>query len=262
MIPIGICLATMGASYRQLRDAALRIETQGYDSLWLWDHYLSWNDPQQPVVEGLTALAAIAEATSRIKLGPLVANNTNRHPGRLAKIAATLQEIASGRLELGIGGGGYEAEQAAFGIDQGTLAARTGRVIEALQIIPQLWSGQPVTFAGEYYQLHDAVVSPAPTPQPPIIVGARGPALSRAAGCYAQGLNLQWRDAAKFPVLFEALDYGLQQAGRTRAGFDLSVHASYTDFTADADALLVRWQDLGFTRVILYAEAGAIAAIP
>jgi alkanesulfonate monooxygenase SsuD/methylene tetrahydromethanopterin reductase-like flavin-dependent oxidoreductase (luciferase family) len=252
MIALGVCLATMGTSYAETRAAALLLEEQCYDSVWLWDHYVSWNDPREPVLEGLTTLAALAEATSSLKLGTLVANNTNRHPGRLAKIAATLQELAGGRFELGVGGGGWEYEQAIFGIDQGTLADRTGRVAEALQIIPLLWRGEPVSFEGRYYQLTEAIVSPAPNPPPPVIVGARGPTLCRLAGRYADGLNLNWGDRARLPEQLAALDEGLAQRGSTRAGFDLSVHVSWQELMEGADALLERWEELGFTRVMAY----------
>jgi alkanesulfonate monooxygenase SsuD/methylene tetrahydromethanopterin reductase-like flavin-dependent oxidoreductase (luciferase family) len=255
MIAVGVCLGTMGASYAETRAAALLLEELRYDSVWLWDHYVSWNDPREPVLEGLTTLAGLAEATSSVKLGTLVANNTNRHPGRLAKIAATLQELAGGRFELGIGGGGWEYEQAIFGIDQGTLADRTGRVAEALQIIPQLWRGEPVSFAGRYYQLSEAIVSPAPVPPPPVIVGARGTALCRLAGRHADGLNLNWGDRARLPEQLAALDEGLAERGRTRTGFDLSVHVSWQELIEGADALLERWEELGFTRVMAYMRA-------
>jgi len=252
MIPLGICLGTMGARYGELLEAARLLDALGYDSLWLWDHYVSWRDPREPVVEGLTALAGLAQATERIRLGPLVANNTNRHPGRLAKIAVTLQEIAGGRLELGIGGGGWEYEQAIFGLDQGTRAERTARLAEALQIIPLLWSGEPVTFHGEHYRLDGAIVAPPPTPRPPIIVGAHGAQLCRLAGRYADGLNLHWRDRQRLPQQLAALDAGLAERGRDRRGFDLSVLAAWRDLAHDPAAALDAWAALGFTRAIAY----------
>src|SRR5215212_6865171 len=124
MIPIGVVLAPFGAGYTELREAAQQLDQLGFDSVWVWDHYMSWNDPRESVLECWTTLAGLAEATRRIRLGPLVANNTNRHPGRLAKVAATLHELSGGRLELGIGAGGRAVEQSLFGIDQGDRAAR------------------------------------------------------------------------------------------------------------------------------------------
>jgi len=251
-LPVGFCLGTFGVTYAELRRTARMLDALGFDSVWLWDHYVSWNDPREPVIEGLTALAGLAEATGRIRLGPLVANNTNRHPGRLAKIAATLQEMSGGRFELGLGGGGLRAEQESFGIDQGTLAERTERVAEALVVITLLWSGEPVTFHGRHYRLTGAIVAPPPHPRPPIIVGARGPQLCHIAGRLANGLNLQWRDRARLDEQLAALDAGLAEAGRDRAGFDLSVHAAWESLAPDPHTALANWAALGFTRAIIY----------
>lgn len=252
MIPLGFCLVTFGVSYAELRYAAQQIEALGFDSIWVWDHYVSWNDPYQPVLEAWTTLTALATATQRIRLGPLVANNTNRHPGRLAKVAATLQEIAGGRLEVGIGAGGLAFEQEQFGISQGNASQRVAALAEALQIIAALWSGAPVTFQGDYYQLTGAIVAPPPAPRPPLIVGAHTPRTVRVAGRYADGLNLQWRDRERFPQLFAALDAALAERGRGRSGFDLSLHPGWRDLAPDPLEALAHWEQLGFTRAIVY----------
>lgn len=253
MLPIGICLPASGTTYAEVRRAALTIEDHGYDSLWLWDLYVSWNDPREPVLECWTTLAALAEATSRIRLGPLVANVTNRHPGRLAKVAATLYEIAGGRLEVGLGAGGYAAEQEAFGIDQGDRATRTRRLEETLRVLPLLWSGAPVTFEGELVRLRGAIVSPGLHPPPRLIVGGRSEALARLAGRYTDGLNLQWRFRESFPALLAALDAALAERGRDRTGFDLSLHVDWADLAADPEGACATWAALGFTRVIALA---------
>jgi alkanesulfonate monooxygenase SsuD/methylene tetrahydromethanopterin reductase-like flavin-dependent oxidoreductase (luciferase family) len=253
MIPLGICFPSMGVHYTALRSAARAAETLGYDSIWMWDHYVSWNDPHESVLECWTTLAALAEATSTIRLGPLVANTTNHHPGRLAKIAATVHLISNGRLELGIGAGGLASEQTPFGIDQGDAATRAARLEEALQIIPALWRGEPVTFTGEQYQLTDAVVAPGLPNPPRIIVGGRSAALARRAGRLADGLNLQWRFRDTFAELFVALDEGLAARGRTRVGFDLSIHAHWADLGNDPVGALAAWETLGFTRALLMA---------
>lgn len=252
MIPLGFCLVTFGSSYAQVREAARLLDTLGFDSVWVWDHYVSWNNPRETVLDGLTTLAALAEATTRIRLGPMVANNTNRHPGRLAKIAATLQELSGGRFELGLGAGGLEYEQAQFGIEQGSAVERADRLEEALQIIPALWRGEPFTFQGNYYRLNEAMCAPGPNPPPRLIVGANGPRLCRMAGRYADGLNLQWRKRQLFPQLFAALDEGLAARGRDRRGFDLSIHPGWPDFASSPVEALERWEQLGFTRAIAY----------
>jgi alkanesulfonate monooxygenase SsuD/methylene tetrahydromethanopterin reductase-like flavin-dependent oxidoreductase (luciferase family) len=256
MAPLGFVLHSFGVSYRELREATLRIETLGFESVWTWDHYVSWNDGREPVLEGLTTLAALAEATERVGLGVLVANNTNRHPARLAKIAATLHEVAAGRFELGLGAGGYAAEQVPFGLDEPPAAERVSRVEEALQVIKALWGGGPVSFAGQHYQLDGAYCAPALPAPPRLIVGASGPRMARIAGRYADGLNLQARDHAKFPALLAALDEGLAQSGRTRTGFDLSVHPAWNErWATSGPEELARWEAQGFTRVLLHFGA-------
>jgi alkanesulfonate monooxygenase SsuD/methylene tetrahydromethanopterin reductase-like flavin-dependent oxidoreductase (luciferase family) len=250
---IGFLLANFGTSYAHLRNMTIRLDQLGYDSAWVWDHYVSWNDPHEAVLEAFGVLPALAEATKRIRLGPLVANVINRHPARLAKLAATLSDVTHGRFELGIGAGGYEQEQAPFGIAVPPPAERVERVAEALQIVRALWSGEPVTFEGQYYQLHGAFCSPAPSPAPRLIVGASGPRLARIAGRYADGLNLQLRDAPRFAELITALDTGLADTRRTRAGFDLSLHLSWRDiWQTDIAARLETWAAQGFTRLIAH----------
>ncbi|PDV96763.1 LLM class flavin-dependent oxidoreductase [Candidatus Chloroploca asiatica] len=251
MLPLGFCLPTFGVRYVELRSAALAAESLGCDSLWVWDHYVSWNDPREAVLEGWTTLAGLAEATRSIRLGPLVANNTNRHPARLAKVAATLHELAAGRLELGLGAGGLAAEQIPFGIDQGDRASRTGRLEEALQIIPALWTGEPVDFAGQHYQLSGAIASPRLDTPPRIIVGGRSPALTRLAARYAGGLNLQWRFRDNFSQLLTILEATLADVGRSRADFDLSIYAYWHDLAEAPDATLETWANLGFNRAIV-----------
>lgn len=253
MLAVGFCLGTFGTSYRALREAAAQVDALGFDSLWVWDHYVSWNNPREPVLDGWTALAALAEATRRVRLGPLVSNNTNRHPGRLAKIAATLHELSGGRCELAIGAGGYAGEQERFGIAQGSPGERRERLAEALQVIPALWGGEPVTFHGQHYQLNDAICAPRQDPPPRLIVGASGPLTARLAGRHADGLNLQWRDRDNFPALLGALDAGLNERGRDRTGFDLSLHPLWPEMAHDPVGLLQQWESMGFTRAIIYA---------
>ena len=113
---IGICIVPFGTTYLECREAAIAAEASGFESVWTWDHLLSFNDDDEPVLECWTLLAALAEATQRVKLGSFVANVLNRAPDVLAKTVATVQQVSGGRIELGIGAGARPKEQ--VGIQQ------------------------------------------------------------------------------------------------------------------------------------------------
>jgi alkanesulfonate monooxygenase SsuD/methylene tetrahydromethanopterin reductase-like flavin-dependent oxidoreductase (luciferase family) len=253
MIAVGFCLATFGSRYVQLREAARHIDVLGFASLHVWDHYVSWDDPRESVLEAWTTLAGLAEVTRRVRIGPMVANNINRHPGRLAKVAATLHELSGSRCDLGIGSGGED--QQPFGIAVGDAAERVARLAEALQIIPALWTGEPVTFDGKYYRLTNAVAAPAQNPPPRLIVAASRPDTARLAGRYGDGVNFTWNDRDRLPRLFDALDAGLAGRGRTRDGFDLSLHIRWHNMGSEPQQALLEWEQMGFTRVIVYVTA-------
>lgn len=254
MIEIGFCLSTFGTRYKQLAETAQYIDELGFASIHVWDHYVSWPDSKLSVLEAWTTLAGLAEVTRHVRIGPMVANNLNRHPGRLAKVAATLHEISEGRCDLAIGSGSGGPEQESFGIHLGNTAERIGRFAEALQIIPTLWRGEPVTFQGKYYQLTDAIAAPAQAPAPRLIAAASLPETARLASRFADGVNFTWFHQERLPVLFQAVDEGLQKSGRTREGFDISVHVRWHNLLPDPGQALEAWKKMGFTRVIIYVE--------
>jgi alkanesulfonate monooxygenase SsuD/methylene tetrahydromethanopterin reductase-like flavin-dependent oxidoreductase (luciferase family) len=206
------------------------------------------------VLEAWTTLAGLAEVTRQVRIGPMVANNLNRHPGRLAKVAATLHEISGGRCDLALGSGSGGPEQESFGIHVGNAKERLDRLEEALQIIPALWKGRQVIFHGTYYELNDAVAMPAQDPPPRLIVGASLPRTARLAGRLADGVNFTWYYRERIPGLFAALDEGLQEGGRGREGFDRSLHVRWMDLGDEPRQALEAWEAMGFTRVIIYVS--------
>src|SRR5213593_1569440 len=143
-----LLLIPMSARYRDMRAAALAAEAAGFDGLWTWDHLRDPDAESGPgVPEAWTVLTALAEVTRRISLGPLVLNVANRHPGLLANMAATLQAVSGGRLLLGLGAGGsrrtpYAVEQQALGLSVERDEIRARRVVEAIEVMRRLWSGQ------------------------------------------------------------------------------------------------------------------------
>jgi F420-dependent oxidoreductase-like protein len=150
----------------------------GFDGLWGFDHLLALGgDPTKPVFEGWTMLAAMAEATTRVRIGLMVAGSLYRHPGLHAKIGATIDHLSNGRLEFGIGAAWNEPEFRQLGMEFPPLGDRIGRFGEAVRIIKRLWTQERATFNGKYFTLTDAVAEPKPVqkPYPPIWIGGAGP---------------------------------------------------------------------------------------
>lgn len=128
-----------------------------FESGWTFDHfYPIEGDPGGPCLEGWTVLTALAQATTRLRLGTLVTGIHYRHPAVLANMAAALDIISNGRLELGIGAGWNELESGAYGIELGTVKERLDRFDEACQVLIGLLTKDSTTFEGEYFQLRDA----------------------------------------------------------------------------------------------------------
>ena len=149
----------------------------GYDSLWNFDHFFPiFTDPTGPCFESWTTLSALAQATCRARIGTMVNGNTYRNPCLTAKMAATLDHVSHGRLNLGIGAGWFEMEHAAFGIDFMTVPKRLRALDEALQIIRGMFTQERTTLHGTHYTVVDAMGHPKPVqqPGPPIMIGGTG----------------------------------------------------------------------------------------
>ena len=118
---LGLNLWSQASDWPSFLAAARRADELGYDHLWTWDHVLAiFGDPDQPIFEGYTALAALAQATERARLGLFVGANTFRNPGLVAKAIATIDHISDGRAIMGLGGAWFGHEHQAFGIDFGS----------------------------------------------------------------------------------------------------------------------------------------------
>lgn len=154
-----------------------KADAWGYDSLWNFDHFYSIRgDPEGPCLEGWTTLSALAQVTCRARIGHLVIGNTYRHPCITAKMAASLDHISGGRLNLGIGAGWFELEHRTFGIDYKTVPGRLAALDEACQIIRSMFTQPKTTLHGAHYTVTDAMCLPKPVqrPHPPIMIGGTG----------------------------------------------------------------------------------------
>lgn len=164
-----------------------------YESGWTFDHfYPIVGDSSGPCLEGWMTLAALAQATQRLRLGNMVTGIHYRHPAVLAKMATTVDIIANGRLELGIGAGWNEEESNAYGIELGSLKERSDRFEEACEILKGLLTQETTTFHGQHYQLTDARNEPKSPQRPhmPICIGGGGEKRTlRTAAKYADHWN-------------------------------------------------------------------------
>jgi F420-dependent oxidoreductase-like protein len=177
-IRFGIQTWQQNASFEEIRNLWVRADALGYDSLWVFDHFYPafGSDPAGPCMEGWTLLSALSQYTRRARIGTLVNGNTYRNPCVMAKMAATIDIMSGGRLNLGIGAGWFELEHRSFGINFKTIPGRLQALDESVQIIKGMFTQDKTTLKGRQYDVVDAVCNPKPItkPHPPILVGGHG----------------------------------------------------------------------------------------
>lgn len=220
--------------WASIRDASLTAERAGWDSLWIDDHLLAdEGDPTDPKLEGWATLAALAVETRSIRLGLLVAANTFRTPGLTAKLATTIDHLSGGRAVLGIGGGWFEREHEAFGIDFGAgFGERLDRLDEAVGLIRRLLDGEVVTHDGPVYAMRDAVCRPRPVQERlPILIGGSGPTKTlRTTARYADIWN-GYGSPDRVAAVSETLRERCSEAGRPFEDIErtVTIHAVVRD---------------------------------
>jgi F420-dependent oxidoreductase-like protein len=152
-------------------------EIDVFESAWNFDHFYPLRgDTTGPCLEAWVTLSALAQATSRIRVGTMVCGMHFRHPAVTASMTSSLDIVSGGRLELGLGAGWYELEAGAYGFDLGTIGERMTRFEEGTEVIHMLLTQETTDFDGEFFTLREARNEPKPvqTPRPPIVVGGRG----------------------------------------------------------------------------------------
>ena len=225
---IGIQLPEVERDVRWPEYAAIAraAEHAGFDSIWVGDHHLYREDgrPERAPWEAWAMLAALAAITERVRLGPLVACLNFAGPGLLARAAATVDEQSGGRLVLGMGSGWNRTEFDAFGIP---FDHRVARFAESFEILRRLLDGERVTFSGRWHRVDDAVVLPAPTRRPTMMIGSNGPRMLATTLPHVDAWNTWFDDygntPAGFAALNERIDDACREAGREPATLERSV---------------------------------------
>ncbi len=245
-------------------------EDAGFDRVMVMDHFYQLpglGAPDEPMIECYSLLAALAQHTTSVRLSALVTGNTYRHPSLLAKTITALDHVSGGRATLGIGAGWFELEHLALGFEFGTFTDRFAKLEESLQIVLPLLRGERVTFAGKHYQVSDAVNSPPPVSQIPIMIGGVGEKKTlRMVAQYADESNLSSGPIEEIPRKLDALAAHCERLGRDRSEIKVTklqmVVVAPTMEEADADLREVAgakgWSD----EVVELAKAVLIVGDP
>jgi F420-dependent oxidoreductase-like protein len=261
---IGLKLAPQFTTVDELRAVWRIADEAGFHHCWNFDHFASIRtDTTGGVLEGWTLLGAMAEATSRVRIGCMVTGNTYRHPGVLAKMAVTVDRLAAGRLEFGIGAAWAENEHAMLGLEFGTAGRRIARLEEACRVIKLLWTEERASFDGRYYRLTDAIANPKPLqqPHPPIWIGGSGERKTlRVVARHADVWNLAGGDVEEGVRLSRVLDDHCAAVGRDPVELRRSVQLFHS---GDIEALLTdagQFANHGFRELIVGVRGGTAEA--
>jgi F420-dependent oxidoreductase-like protein len=241
-IRFGLQTGQQNVAWNDLLDVWRKADDWGYDSLWVFDHfYAIFMDPASPCLEGWTTLAGLAQATRRARIGHLVCGNTYRHPSVTAKMAASLDHMSDGRLNLGIGAGWFELEHMSLGLDFKTVRGRLEALEESLQIIRGMLRGDKVTLEGKHYRVREAFSNPAAL-QPggvPILLGGEGrKILLRLVAEYADMWNA-FGSPAHMEELIDVIGRHADRIGRDAGEIEKTVMLPlcYSDDASLCDAV-------------------------
>ncbi|HMO57483.1 MAG TPA: TIGR03560 family F420-dependent LLM class oxidoreductase [Roseiflexaceae bacterium] len=256
-LSFGIKTAPQHTTYEAMQRIWLDADAlEVFEHAWLFDHFNPIvGDLDGPCFEGWTLLTAFAAQTRRIRVGLMVAGNTYRHPAVLAHIAATLDIIANGRLDIGIGAGWNVYEHESMGLELYQPGERIRRLGEACEIMKRLFTEPVVDFAGRYYQLKQARLEPKPIqkPYPPFVIGGSGEKLTlRVTARYADVWNFAGGTPDDFRRKVSILHEHCAAVGRNPADIALSIQipVNYDDLNATA-AHVQSFVDAGANHLIL-----------
>ena len=255
-------------TWAQIRDVWVAADEVGlFESAWNWDHFYPLTEPYDgPNFEAWTMIAALAQATRRIRLGCQVTGMVYRHPAVLANMAATTDIISGGRLELGVGAGWNQMECDAYGIELPPLRERFDRFDEGVEAIISLLSNTLTSFDGRYVRLTDARCEPKPVqrPHPPITIGGRGRTRTlRTAARWAQQWNAITSDPQEWASLKQTLVEHCGAVGRDPGEITCSVNIRVEgpDAISRAAGLAAAYRDAGADLAIMNLPLAADPAM-
>jgi alkanesulfonate monooxygenase SsuD/methylene tetrahydromethanopterin reductase-like flavin-dependent oxidoreductase (luciferase family) len=249
------------------------IESLGYDSFWVSDHFVNGHHLEEDWLDGWSVLTALAARTRTIRIGPLVSNIIYRHPAVLAKQALTVDHISQGRLNLGIGATtDHDPSHRMTGVEVWSTAERVQRFREVIEIVDLMLRNETTTYQGRYYTVTDALMKPAPIqkPRPPLTIAAVGRTTLKIAAKYADtwntfaGWNLSPQQTLEsLRERCDQLEQYCAQIGRAPNSIIRSFLVGITDDKpfASLDAFhdfIGRYRELGFSEFIFYYDYSAM----
>jgi F420-dependent oxidoreductase-like protein len=257
MVKFGAQVTQGNIEWSELLSIWQELDKSNFDSAWTMDHFVPGMTKEEaggPCLEAWTLLAALAQATERIRIGCMVTGNTYRHPVVLAKMATTVDVISNGRLEFGIGAAWHEYEHQAYGIPFYTVKERQDRLDEAVQLIKALWTKTPASFQGKHYQLNEAPYLPTNVqkPHPPIMVAGGGEKRTlRTAARYADAINVMGSpDMVRGKI--EVLKAHCRDVGRDPSEIRLTAFVALLGDANSMKATVQGFLDAGAQEIILF----------
>ncbi|MET0726999.1 MAG: TIGR03560 family F420-dependent LLM class oxidoreductase [Acidimicrobiales bacterium] len=237
---------SLSQPWADVLEVARHAEGTGWDGVYVADHFMGsggeFGPDTTPNFEATAALAALAVATDRVRLGSLVLGSTYRHPAVVANWAATVDHASHGRLVLGVGAGWQENEHAQYGIELPPPGVRIARFEEACTVLRGLLREERTSFEGEHYRLTAAVAEPKPVQRPlPLLIGGKGDRMMGVVARHADEWNM-WGLAGTIAERSAVLERRCEAVGRDPGTIRRSAQAlvRLTDERAEADAFVDR----------------------
>jgi alkanesulfonate monooxygenase SsuD/methylene tetrahydromethanopterin reductase-like flavin-dependent oxidoreductase (luciferase family) len=247
--------------YTQLLDCAAAAEAGGLDAFYRSDHHLSLDgDFDRPVTEAWSTLSGLARETSRITLGILVSPVHFRHPTVMARIATSVDLMSDGRLEVGLGAGGYVRDRELMGLSATPLSARYSYLREYVQCLQGLWSDKAFSYRGDHFRYDEVRLEPRPAqcPHPQVIIGGKGtPAMIELVAELGVELNLDFPTLERCRQVRDSLSLAIARHRQApeRLPLSVEVHLPAEPTGTTTRAILDAYHALDVGKVVFFLPA-------